>query len=153
MKDISRKIIDTCRLGLSLVFLAILATAVGRNADALFASVAQEVHWSHSGTTAKLAPDVATDEQIPPKSNRGEKMSPDGKQERSGATPSHITPVILQWDKSDSRLKTSRDDNDRVIRRAAVEGAARPLRTTPAQVSASLGRQYTLVGARPSGTS
>ncbi|MFH1687811.1 MAG: hypothetical protein ABIE70_09860 [bacterium] len=151
MNDFSRKIVDISRIVLSLLFLGVLVTSMGSSADRLFGELLDEAVLLSGGPGLGTTSLATTDDPVPAPEGRG-KMAP-GERSESHRSNSQITPLIIGQDKPPSRLKAAIVDCAESALRRAVDVSQTAVLSTSAAVNSSLGRQFTLVGARPSGTS
>lgn len=152
MKELSHRIMEYSRLGLTVLVLGVLVSAVGGSVERVAADLeAATVQWvSSAGGESMRAVVVDTpDDTEPPGGN----MNRTGHSRNPISSP-HLTPVILPApDKTENRVR-------KALVQPAIE-APQPVismrqdraQTTPSLVDSQLGRQFTLVGARPSGTS
>jgi hypothetical protein len=77
-------------------------------------------------------------------------MTPNGRP-LPAATTSQILPLILKTDNSDKRVVLTDQPSLKSCRRVTVSVLSRPLLTSAFAVDPRVGRQFTLVGAKPSG--
>lgn len=153
MKELSRKMMDYSRLGLTLLVLGILVSAVGGSVE----QVAADLDPSSAETTVSVytaesmrAVEIDPDEEA---------ESPVGNMNGSGTTrlPSHsqhLTPVILPLqDKTESRIRQTPIQPSIEVPRPVLVIRQERTQTSPCLIDSHLGRQFTLVGAYPSGTS
>ncbi len=88
---------------------------------------------------------------IPPSSDDPQQsMTPNGRPLPASST-SQILPLIIKTDNSDKRLVLDDQPSLKSCRRVTVTIASRPLLTSAFAVDPRVGRQFTLVGAKPSG--
>lgn len=151
MSDFRRKIMDISRVLVSLLFLGILATSMGSSADRLIGELLDKATLlsGQSSSQATLLTALGDPSKAP--ENR-ENMTP-GERSESHQTNSQMMPLIIGQDKPPSRSKAGAVERGDSGARLTVSVIQYPPLTTSAAVSSSLGKKFTLVGARPSGTS
>ena len=105
--------------------------------------------WATLGSLDRPAADYKP--EIPPVSGDPQQsMTPNGRPLPACST-SEILPLILKTDNSDKRLVLSDQPTLKSCRRVSVAVASSPLLTSAFAVDPRVGRQFTLVGAKPSG--
>lgn len=152
MKEISRKIGEVCRAALAAVFLVILVSAAGDATGRLSREVSLSLGWGNNQSSRPTRLDGTFQKSTRPDDAPSDRMTRDSRREHR-TTSCQITAVILQWDKSESWPRLVQDAESTPVLPVPTCCGDRLLITNTCQVSSSLGRQFTLVGARPSGTS
>jgi hypothetical protein len=152
MKDISRRIMEYSRMALTLLVLSVLVSAVGGSVEQVAADL---------DTVAGIAVPRGSGEsmQAVEKQPVPEVEGPARNMNRDGRAPlpvhsQHLTPGILPLpDKTDSRVRQAPVQPSTETACPVPAVSEERTQTTPWLIDPHLGRQFTLVGARPSGTS
>jgi len=152
MKEISHKIGEICRFVLAVAFLGVLVSAAGDATGRLTGEISASLGWNSTDVGTETGVEASTSDSARPDNVPSDNMTHDSRRDHRSAS-SQITAVILQWDKSESRPRLTQDSECAPASPASTCCGGQPLLTNACQVSSSLGRQFTLVGARPSGTS
>jgi len=146
MNDMSRKIADHARLVATLLLVGTLVLGSAAGVDWLrdYLTSAEDSSPAAGYSIAQAVDESATDD-------RGG-MAPHGqtKAEPSGCC---LVPVVLKSDNSNGRFRSANKVTikTRIVPELWIDH--RPMMTSPSRIHSGLGRQFTLVGAHPSGTS
>jgi hypothetical protein len=146
MNDLNLRLTDHSRLAATLLLVGTLVLGLAAGADWL------RDYLSSADACGADAGFIMAQETRESGSGDGEGMMPNG---RTKAEPSGccLVPVILKSDNSNNRLRSA---GKTVAETSAVPQLRldrRPTMTSSSRIHSGLGRQFTLVGARPSGTS
>jgi len=145
MRELSQKIMSNGRLPATLLLVGTLVLGSAAGLDFLRGYIADQADGSALGYSMAQAP-----ERTDSDSGEGVVPSESSKAEPSGCC---LMPLILTNDNSNSRWRAERRldaDSDLIIRPVAE---TRLINTSSSRIDSRLGRQFTLVGVHPSGTS
>jgi len=147
MRKIIAKTVRFSRVAMTIFMLVALALSGAGAADRLFSAYDRPVEEPES------KPDqVALDVAVPGPEEAPENMAPTGTP-NGEPNACFVVPLVLKSDNSSSRFKTEGDDSRESLKNAVIELRCKSVMTSSCLIDAHLGRQFTLVGARPSGTS
>ncbi len=152
MKELSRQIVEYSRLGLILLVLSVLVSAVGGSVEQL----AADLDSTSGVTTCRSEGESMSAVEADP---AAETACPAGNMNRGSHSrlplhPQHLTPVILPLpDKTENRIRQAPIQPSTETPRPILTVRLERTQTSPCLIDSHLGQRLTLVGARPSGTS
>ena len=147
LKQILRKAVTPIRVTVVVIALgALIASGVFSAERACGVYMSADKQAETLPESAQLLAGPPSPDEIP------QSMTPSGKPDSEAYAYFSAAPLI-DFSKADSRLAVGGDKADIACRTSAQTGGKSRVRASASEISSRLGVQFTLVGAKPSGTS